>query len=616
MFRRTPLLPEGRLYGLLWGIPKEFGGMTSVALQRASSFAAMDRRAVELLTLSPRMNPTRRRAALLASNTISRRVRIRNLWTDLKSMSDRQLVRFQAIPTRPFDPVEELLPATGGGESSRTDDKGNTLQVDRYRKDGSLLAVDRSDARRRGRIGGRQITVFDRKGAIVAQWGSEAEFYHSWIDWVIGDHAATIISDSSPVGGMMHGYRRHNVTVAQVLHNPHLKDPSGSPHGLLPAAKKEILTNLDRYDLVTTLTEDQRRDMLAASMAVDRIRTVPNAYDGPVIERADARPRGRGVMVGRLVRQKRVDHAIEAMASVREAHPDATLDVYGDGSHEPRLVELIAERGIGSTVRLHGYHAQARAQFRRASFSVLSSRFEGQGLVLLESLAAGCIPIAYDVPYGPSDIITHGVDGFLVPDGDTAGLAAAIGHVISLSPRELSIMRTAAVRRVANFTPAAITRRWAEVLHEARAAKPVDREIRGRARLQGGHAVGTGIRLAVDLELDTPVAIDHALISWVGRRTAAYGRVPAVVDALEEGLRVTALLPYERFSALGRGLLDVFVDVSAGGASRRIRVAGPGLDRVIGAGPAEVYATQHGNLSIRLHPGRSRAEADGSPQSP
>src|SRR5699024_107967 len=144
------------------------------------------------------------------------------------------------------------------------------------------------------------------------------------------------------------------------LHNPHLKDPTGSPYGLLPPAKKEILTHLDRYDLVTTLTEGQRKDMLDSCLAVDKIQTVSHMYDGPIVERIGPRPTGRGVMVGRLVRQKRVEHAIEAMALVHETHPTAVLDVYGDGTHRTRLASLINNLEIGDTVRLHGYDADAR----------------------------------------------------------------------------------------------------------------------------------------------------------------------------------------------------------------------------------------------------------------
>lgn len=602
MFRRPPLLPEGRLYGLLWGIPQEFGGMTSAALQRASQFAEVDKRVVEILTLSPQMDPKRRRAALLASKKIGRRVRIRNLWTDLRRMTDKQISRLQGTAKRPITHVGEQLPTTGAAEPMRSDDSGNILQLDRYRRDGSLLAIDRRDARRRGHLGGRRITVFDRKGNASAQWEAEADFYHSWIDWVVDDRPATIISDSSPIGGMMHGYRRDNVTLIQVLHNPHLKDPTGSPYGLLPPAKKEILTHLDRYDLVTTLTEGQRRDMLDSCLAVGKIQTVSNMYDGPIAERIGPRPTGRGVMVGRLVRQKRVEHAIEAMELVHETHPTAVLDIFGDGIHRQRLASLINDLEIGDTVRLHGYDADARAQFEHASFSILSSRFEGQGLVLLESLAAGCIPIAYDVPYGPSDIITHGVNGFLVPPGDTDGLAATIKHLMSLDSPELESIRRAGLDRVADFAPAVITQVWARVISDARAAKAEEREVRVWAELNDARMVEGDIDLTVDLELESVEAIDCALVAWIGRTSTAYGRSPATLEGRAPHLRLRALLPRDRFTDIGRGLLDVFVDVIAGGTPRRTRIGAAELQQPVGHSPAELYATKYKNLSIRLRP--------------
>ena len=49
-------------------------------------------------------------------------------------------------------------------------------------------------------------------------------------------------------------------------------------------------------------------------------------------------------------------------------------------------------------------------EFSKASFSLLTSSAEGLPGVLIESMGRGCIPISYDLPYGPSDIITHGVD--------------------------------------------------------------------------------------------------------------------------------------------------------------------------------------------------------------
>ena len=67
--------------------------MTSAALQRASAFAEVDKRVVEIRTLSPWMNPKRRRSALLASKKIGRRVDIRNLWSELRTMPEKQIIR-------------------------------------------------------------------------------------------------------------------------------------------------------------------------------------------------------------------------------------------------------------------------------------------------------------------------------------------------------------------------------------------------------------------------------------------------------------------------------------------------------------------------------------------
>src|SRR5699024_10218082 len=80
-----------------------------------------------------------------------------------------------------------------------------------------------------------------------------------------------------------------------------------------------------------------------------------------------------------------------------------------------RLTDILTEVDVMDAVRLHGHRTGAKSNFHTSSFSLLTSRFEGQPLVVLESMSAGCIPICYEVDYGPADIIDHGVNGFLVP---------------------------------------------------------------------------------------------------------------------------------------------------------------------------------------------------------
>jgi poly(glycerol-phosphate) alpha-glucosyltransferase len=102
---------------------------------------------------------------------------------------------------------------------------------------------------------------------------------------------------------------------------------------------------------------------------------------------------------------------------------------------------------------------------------VATGTSEGFPLVLVEAMAAGCIPIAYDVRYGPSDIITHGRNGFLVPSGDIDALAEAIRTVATMPPSRLSRMRRTARRTARRYTDVAITRRWSAELRAAEARK-------------------------------------------------------------------------------------------------------------------------------------------------
>ena len=138
------------------------------------------------------------------------------------------------------------------------------------------------------------------------------------------------------------------------------------------------------------------------------------------------------------------------------------LDVWGQGPFEASLNTLIAK--LRAPVRLNGHSPQAADAFGTASYSLLTSRAEAFANVLIESMGRGCIPISYDVPYGPSDILTHGVDGFLVPDGDIEALAEQIAHVATLPQRELKAMRKAAYNRALDFNDEQAVQRWSALM--------------------------------------------------------------------------------------------------------------------------------------------------------
>jgi len=81
-------------------------------------------------------------------------------------------------------------------------------------------------------------------------------------------------------------------------------------------------------------------------------------------------------------------------------------------------------------VALRGHVAEASDQLDDAALLLLTTAFEGQGLVVVEALSHGCPVISYDVGYGPHDMLSGG-GGLLVPSGDVAALAAAITRVLA-----------------------------------------------------------------------------------------------------------------------------------------------------------------------------------------
>lgn len=153
--------------------------------------------------------------------------------------------------------------------------------------------------------------------------------------------------------------------------------------------------------------------------------------------------------VGRYTYQKSFDRLIRAWAAAEV--PDGwKLRIVGDGEEREALSELAGELGVGGTVLLDGPCADMDAVYREASVLALSSRYEGLPMVLLEAQAYGIPAVAFDCQCGPSDVISDGESGLLVPQGDILGLAQALETLMSNEP----------LRRKMGAAALAESRRW------------------------------------------------------------------------------------------------------------------------------------------------------------
>lgn len=128
------------------------------------------------------------------------------------------------------------------------------------------------------------------------------------------------------------------------------------------------------------------------------------------------------VFVGRLSKQKDIGSLLAVWQLVRQRHSDWQLHVYGEKGNieEPFWQQLQADvHGVS----VHAPTADILDVYKQHAVLLLTSRYEPFGMVLPEAMSCGLPVIAFDCPYGPADIITDGVDGFLVKDRDIEDFA-------------------------------------------------------------------------------------------------------------------------------------------------------------------------------------------------
>ncbi|MHB8970792.1 MAG: glycosyltransferase family 4 protein [Pirellulaceae bacterium] len=192
---------------------------------------------------------------------------------------------------------------------------------------------------------------------------------------------------------------------------------------------------------------------------------IPNGIRRPSVTVANVAQRDERMLVamGRLSPEKGFDQLIAAFGRLHAQHADWRLEIAGEGPEREALQRQIDECGLSQQIRLVGWVQDPERFLSHSALFVMSSRYEGFPVALLEAMACGVPVVSFDCDSGPREIIRPDVDGVLVPAGDTAALAQAI-ECLMVDPVTRQRLGARAADVIERFSLDLFQQRWNDVL--------------------------------------------------------------------------------------------------------------------------------------------------------
>ena len=171
------------------------------------------------------------------------------------------------------------------------------------------------------------------------------------------------------------------------------------------------------------------------------------------------------IMVGRYNDAKGYDYLIPAWEIVHKRHPDWILNVFGSGELRDTVVRWVKERNLEDCVILNEPTDDIMSKYLESSICVLSSRYEGFSLVIIESMSCGVPVVSFDCPHGPRNIISDGEDGLLIEYLNSQALANGICRLIE-DPELRKQFGEKARHSILRFSKDVIMMKWDNLFHD------------------------------------------------------------------------------------------------------------------------------------------------------
>lgn len=187
-----------------------------------------------------------------------------------------------------------------------------------------------------------------------------------------------------------------------------------------------ILHCIRKASMLVCLTNEDMKSW--KKLHIDNVHVIPNMITIQPPNNIDYATK-RVIAVGRYSDQKGFDMLIKAWGKLSPQYPDWHLYIFGNEDRTP-YEEIAKIEKCQNTCHCMPVTEDIAAEYGKSSIFVMSSRYEGMPLALIEAMSSGLACVSFNCPNGPSDIINDGTDGFLAKNGDIDDLATKIEYLI------------------------------------------------------------------------------------------------------------------------------------------------------------------------------------------
>lgn len=179
---------------------------------------------------------------------------------------------------------------------------------------------------------------------------------------------------------------------------------------------------LKKFDEIIVLTQNDKK--LLDSYYKLNCKVIPNCKSFETKKKSSLTHK-KFLAIGRLTYQKGFDYLLQAMTLFSKQNKEWTLDIYGEGENKEDLLKMIQKNNLENRVHIHPINKDIINIYLNHDVFLMSSRYEGFGLVTLEAMECGLPVIGFDIPAN-KELILDQVNGLLVPSYDVIAFSNAM----------------------------------------------------------------------------------------------------------------------------------------------------------------------------------------------